>query len=119
MTEGDKRWIKKHTEKSLKELKEYYKNKGVHMKPTSPILKPTKKKPAKRRKPLHGFKNELIARLMNLKYRLNDAYNLRDMDTKDDKSYVMSLIDDVRKNHLTKLSREDMLKCNQLWRTYK
>ena len=111
MTEGDKRWIKKHTEKSLKELKEYYKNKGVHM-------KPIKKKPAKR-KPLHGFKNELIARLMNLKYRLNDAYNLRDMDTKDDKSYVMSLIDDVRKNHLTKLCREDLLKCNQLWRTYK
>ena len=88
------------------------------MKPTSPILKTTKKRPAKR-KPLHGFKNELIAKLMNLKYRLNDAYNLRDMDTKDDKSYVMSLIDDVRKNHLTKLCREDLLKCNQLWRTYK
>ena len=107
-TEGEKRWIRKHTEKSLKEL---YNRKGVNM-------KPTKKKPAKR-KPLHGFKNELIAKLMNLKYRLNDAYNLRDMDTKDDKSYVMSLIDDVRKNHLTKLCREDLLKCNQLWRTYK
>ena len=109
MTEGEKRWIRKHTEKSLKEL--YGKTKGVNM-------KPIKKKPAKR-KPLHGFKNELIAKLMNLKYRLNDAYNLRDMDTKDDKSYVMSLIDDVRKNHLTKLWREDLLKCNQLWRTYK
>ena len=108
MTEGEKRWIRTHTEKSLKEL---YNRKGVNM-------KPTKKKPAKR-KPLHGFKNELIAKLMNLKYRLNDAYNLRDMDTKDDKSYVMSLIDDVRKNHLTKLCREDLLKCNQLWRTYK
>ena len=107
-TEGEKKWIKKHTAKSLKEL---YNRKGVNM-------KPTKKKPAKR-KPLHGFKNELIAKLMNLKYRLNDAYNLKDMDTKDDKSYVMSLIDDVRKNHLTKLCREDLLKCNQLWRTYK
>jgi hypothetical protein len=107
-TDGELRWIRKHTEKSLKEL---YNRKGVNM-------KPTKKKPAKR-KPLHGFKNELIAKLMNLKYRLNDAYNLRDMDTKDDKSYVMSLIDDVRKNHLTKLCREDLLKCNQLWRTYK
>ena len=80
-------------------------------------MKPTKKKPAKR-KPLHGEKNGLIAKLMNLKYRLNDAYNLRDIDTKDDKSYVMSLIDDVRKNHLTKLSREDGLKCNGLWRQY-
>ncbi len=107
-TDGELRWIRKHTEKSLKEL---YNRKGVNM-------KPTKKKPAKR-KPLHGFKNELIAKLMNLKYRLNDAYNLKDMDTKDDKSYVMSLIDDVRKNHLTKLCREDLLKCNQLWRTYK
>jgi len=114
MTPGDSRYIKKHTEKSLKE---YYKNKGVNMKPTSPILKPAKKRPAKR-KPLHGFKNELIARLMNLKYRINDAYNLRDIDTKDDKSWVMSLIDDVRKNHLTKLCKEDMLKCNQLWRQY-
>ena len=106
-TEGEKRWIRRHTEKSLKELS---KTKGVNM-------KPVKKRPAKR-KPLHGFKNELIARLMNLKYRLNDAYNLRDMDTKDDKSYVMSLINDVRKNHLTKLCREDMLKCNGLWKKY-
>ena len=113
-TEGEKKWIKRHTEKSLKELS---KRKGVNMKPTSPILKPAKKRPAKR-KPVHGFKNELIARLMNLKYRLNDAYNLRDIDTYDDKSYVMSLIDDVRKNHLTKLCKEDMLKCNALWRTY-
>ena len=112
-TPGELRWIKSHTEKSLKELK----TKGVNMKPTSPILKTAKKRPAKR-KPLHGFKNELIARLMNLNYRLNDAYNLRDIDTYDDKSYVMSLIDDVRKNHLTKLCREDMLKCNALWRQY-
>ena len=88
------------------------------MKSTSPILKSTKKRPAKRRKPLHGEKNELIAKLMNLKYRLNDAYNLRDVDTYDDKSYVMSLIDDIRKNHLTKISKEDMLKCNGLWRKY-
>ena len=31
---------------------------------------------------------------------------------------VASLIDDVRNNHLTKLCREDMLKCNGLWRKY-
>ena len=105
-TEGDSRYIKRHTEKTFRELN----IKGVKM-------KPTKKRPAKR-KPLHGFKNELIAKLMNLKYRLNDAYNLRDIDTKDDKSYVMNLIDDVRTNHLTKLCKEDMLKCNALWKTY-
>ena len=79
-------------------------------------MKPSKKRPAKRK--IHGEKNDLIARLMNLKYRLNDAYNLRDIDTKDDKSYVMSLIEDVRTNHLTKICREDMLKCNGLWRKY-
>ena len=79
-------------------------------------MKPTKKRPAKRK--LHGEKNDLIARLMNLKYRLNDAYNLRDVDTKDDKSWLMKLIDDVRTNHLTKISREDMLKCNALWRQH-
>ena len=80
-------------------------------------MKPTKKSPAKR-KPLHGEKNGLIAKLMNLKYRLNDAYNLRDEDTKDHKTYIMSLIDDVRKNHLTKIAREDMQLCNRLWRKY-
>ena len=88
------------------------------MKPTSPILKTTKKRPAKRRKPLHGEKNELIAKLMNLKYRLNDAYQIYDIDTKDDKSWVMNLIDDVRTNHLTKLCKEDMLKCNSIWRKH-
>ena len=45
MTKGDDKWIKN------------WKPKGVKM-------KPTKKRPAKR-KPLHGFKNELIAKLMN------------------------------------------------------
>ena len=80
-------------------------------------MKPSKKKPAKRK--LHGEKNDLIARLMNLKYRLNDAYNLRDEDTKEHKTYVMSLIDDVRKNHLTKIAREDMQCCNSLWKRYK
>ena len=79
-------------------------------------MKPTKKRPAKRK--LHGEKNDLIARLMNLKYRLNDAYNLRDEDTRDDKRYVMSLINDVRDNHLTKISREDMQLCNSVWRRY-
>ena len=67
-TEGDTRWIKRHTQKSLKELN--------NMKPTSPILKTAKKRPAKR-KPLHGFKNELIAKLMNLKYILLKKYFLK------------------------------------------
>lgn len=107
-TEGDTRWIKRHTEKSLKEL--YGKTKGVKM-------KPTKKRPAKR-KPLHGESNPLVAKLLNLKYRLNDAYNLRDEDTKADKAWVMKLISEVRLNNLTKLAKEDMLLCNSLWKRY-
>ena len=98
MTKGDEKWIKN------------WKPKGVSM-------KPTKKRPAKR-KPLHGEKNALIAKLMNLKYRLNDAYNLYDIDTKDDKSWVMDLINDVRNSNITKLCKEDMLKCNSIWRKH-
>ena len=43
-TEGEKRWIKRHTEKSLKKLGI---KKGTNMKPTK--TKPAKKRPAKRR----------------------------------------------------------------------
>tara|TARA_B100001123_G_scaffold418980_1_gene523607 strand:- start:182 stop:430 length:249 start_codon:yes stop_codon:yes gene_type:complete len=80
-------------------------------------MKPTKKKPAKR-KPLHGESNPLVAKLLNLKYRLNDAYHLYDIDTKDDKHWVMNLITDVRAQGWTKLSKEDMLKCNGIWRKH-
>ena len=95
------------------------------MKPTSPILKPTKKKPAKRKN------NPVVTKLLKLKYRINDAYQIikggfdKDKfnltmlgDTRVDKAWVMNLIKDVRKNNLTKLCREDMLKCNEIWRKY-
>lgn len=75
-------------------------------------MKGTKTRPAKR------TDNPLVGKLLNLKYRLNEAYRERNIDTKDDKSWVMSLISDVRDNNLTKLSKEDMLKCNGLWRKY-
>ncbi len=106
MTEGEKRWIRKHTEKSLKQLN---KIKGVNMKPTKKVAA---KKPAKRRN------SPLVQKLLELKYRINDAYRSNGVDTKDDKSWVMNLISDVRDNNLTKLSKEDMLKCNSMWRSY-
>ena len=83
------------------------------MKPTKPV----KKKPAKR-KPLHGERNPLVAKLLNLKYRLNDAYNLRDEDTKEHKAYVMKLISDIRLHNLTKIAPEDAQLCNALWKRY-
>ena len=75
-------------------------------------MKGTKTRPAKR------TDNPLVGKLLNLKYRLNEAYRERNIDTKDDKSWVMSLISDVRDNNLTKLSKEDMLKCNGIWSKY-
>ena len=81
-------------------------------------MKPSKKKPAKR------TNHKLVGKLLDLKYRINDAFKNRKLhktligDTRIDKQWVMNLIDDVRDNLLTKLCREDMLKCNGLWRKY-
>ena len=88
-------------------------------------MKPTKKKPAKRKN------NPVVNKLLQLKYRINDVYGLVkngqgkpkfDLtilgDTRIDKNWVMNLISDVRDNNLTKLCKEDMLKCNEIWRKY-
>ena len=103
-TEGDSRYIKRHTEKTFRELN----IKGVKM-------KSTKKRPAKR------TDNPLIGKLLRLKYRINNTASEEggwSTDMQDHKSWVMNLISDVRNNNLTKLSKEDMLHCNGLWRTY-
>ena len=103
-TEGDTRYIKKHTEKTFKELN----IKGVKM-------KSTKKRPAKR------TDNPLIGKLLRLKYRINNTASEEggwSTDMQDHKSWVMKLISEVRLHNLTKLAKEDMLLCNSLWRTY-
>ena len=76
-----------------------------------------KKRPAKR------TDNPLVGKLLKLKYRINDAYRSGKYDdayndTLADKGWVMNLISDVRDNNLTKLSKEDMLKCNGIWSKY-
>ena len=101
-TEGDIRYIKRHTEKTFRELN----IKGVKM-------KPTKKRPAK--------KNSLVGKLLQLKYRINDTAKEEggwSTDMQDHKAWVMKLISEVRLHNLTKLAKEDMLLCNSLWRTY-
>ena len=102
-TEGDSRYIKRHTEKTFRELN----IKGVNM-------KSTKKRPAKK------TDNPIIGKLLRLKYKINEAYRNGGSSFKNigDKKWVMNLISDVRNNNLTKLSKEDMLHCNGLWRTY-
>ena len=76
-------------------------------------------KPTDKRKKNWG--NPIIDKLMQLKYSINDIARDEDgwsADLSDDKTYVMSLISDVRKTGLIKLSYEDGLKCNSLWRKY-
>jgi len=98
MTEGDNRWIKN------------WKPKGVKMKPT---IAP-KKRPAKRND------NPIVGKLLKLKYKINEAYHngSSSFENIGDKKWVMSLISDVRTNNLTKLCKEDMLHCNEMWRKY-
>jgi len=103
-TEGDSRYIKRHTEKTFRELN----IKGVKM-------KSTKKRPAKR------TDNPLIGKLLRLKYRINNTASEEggwSTDMQDHKSWVMKLISEIRLHNLTKLAKEDMLLCNSLWRTY-
>ena len=113
-TEGDTRYIKRHTEKTFRELN----IKGVTMKPTKVAAKRVvKKKPAKKA----YRKDSLIGKLLQLKYRINDTASEEggwSTDMQSDKSWVMNLISDVRVNNINKLCKEDLLKCNSLWRSY-
>ena len=93
------------------------------MKPTKTVT--AKKKPAKRKN------NPMVEKLLKLKYRINDVYHLIkegngkpefDLtmlgDTRIDKNWVMTLISDVENNDWITIPKEDMLKCNGLWRKY-
>ena len=80
-------------------------------------MKPTKKRPSKRNANRTDG-NPIIEKLLRLKYRLNDWYKLYGEDTSDDKTYVMTLINDVREHGFTKLAPEDHHCCNGLWRKY-
>ena len=67
--------------------------------------------------------NRLLSKLLDLKYRINEAYRSGKYDnayndTQADKGYVMSLIKDTRKHGFTKLAPEDGHCCNGLWRKY-
>jgi len=65
--------------------------------------------------------NPTVGKLLKLKYRINDTAKVEGgwgSDMSDHKSWVMSLISDVRKNNLKKIAREDMQLCNRLWKLY-
>ena len=65
--------------------------------------------------------DELVTKLQKLWKRIDEEpkwYDQRDSYTKADKEWVVKLIKDVTLNDLTRLCREDMKHCNQLWRDY-
>ncbi len=63
--------------------------------------------------------NLLTIKLLKLKYRINDTFhNTSKRVNTDDMRWVDVLICDIKDNNLTQLCKEDMLKCNGLWRKY-
>ena len=79
-------------------------------------MKPSKKKPAKR------TNHKLVGKLLDLKYRINDAFKNRKLhktligDTRIDKQWVMERIQELRDGG--KLNKYDMLEANIIWRKY-
>ena len=79
----------------------------------------TKKKPAKRK----DGGNPMIDKLLQLKYRINDAYrggnkpSVSDTDTRSDKDFVMGLINNIRKRGELP-SKIQLEECNKIWRKY-
>ena len=78
-------------------------------------MKPTKKKTAKRK--YSDLQTMLIGKLIDLKYRINDAYRSgKSESTKNDKSWVMDKCDNVRNGET--LTKGELLHANNLWKEY-
>ena len=74
-------------------------------------MKPSKKRTAKR------TDNPIISQLLDLKYRINDAYRSYPCEAnKNDKDWVIARIRDTR-DGMT-LTKGEMLHCNNLWKEY-
>ena len=80
----------------------------------------TKKKPAKR----GDGGNPMIDKLLQLKYRINDAYRSGnkpaggDTDTRSDKDFVIGLINNIRNGTNLPVSRIQLEECNKIWKRY-
>ena len=65
--------------------------------------------------------DELVTKLQKLWKRIDEEpkwYDQRDAYTKADRKWIVKLMEEVHRNKLTTLCREDMQHCNQLWRDY-
>tara|TARA_B100001250_G_C19424492_1_gene624687 strand:- start:175 stop:639 length:465 start_codon:yes stop_codon:yes gene_type:complete len=74
--------------------------------------RPAKKRPAKRA----VRKNSLEGKWLDLKYRINDHHSRTGIDSKEDKSWVMGVIEEVRSG--INPTKAMYMKANNLWRTY-
>ena len=84
-------------------------------------MKPTKKYAAKRvakKRPAKRAvrRNSTEGKFLNLKYRINAHHELTGIDSKDDKSWVMGVIEEIRGG--INPTKAMLLKANNLWRTY-
>jgi hypothetical protein len=62
--------------------------------------------------------NPIVSKLLKLKYRINDAYRNNSFEfTKDDKSFVIGLIHNIRKREQSP-SKIQLEECNKLWKKY-
>ena len=74
-------------------------------------MKPTKKRAAKK------TDNPIISKLLDLKYRINEAYRSYPHETnKNDKDWVIARIRDIRDDQT--LSKGELLHANNLWKDY-
>ena len=74
----------------------------------------TKKKPAKRKN------NPMVDKLLQLKYRINDAYTDGTMTgNKSDKDFVIGLINNIRNGTNLPIARIQLEECNKLWKRYR
>ena len=75
----------------------------------------TKKKPAKRKN------SPMVQKLLELKYRINDAYRNNttiDHTNKSDKDFVIGLINNIRNETNLPIARIQLEECNKLWKRY-
>ncbi len=80
-----------------------------------PAKRAAKKRPVKR----GDGGNPMIDKLLQLKYRINDAYRGETVidGNKSDKDFVMGLINNIRKNEENP-SKIQLEECNRIWRKY-
>ena len=77
-------------------------------------MKPSKKRTAKK------TDNPMISKLLDLKYRINDAYRNggSSYSNINDKKWVIGKIEHLRYSDENKLTKGELLHANNLWKDY-